>query len=910
MTPGPGAGPAVMGGPVPAGGSLVDELRRRASVLSWFEVEWLGMDPSTERYDDAVADLLLSDAQRTRVDGARRWRVGDDVRRAAAREGWASLRSAWAAVARRPDDEVQRVIDRLVGEGRPVELAGAPRERLEAVGVVSRWFEALGPPVPAHAEVEGGIRFQAMLDPLRAVASEHFRDRADELRRLGEVAPAGGDVVVLMGRGGIGKSALLGRHLLAAAEAGSRVCYLNFDHAALDPLSPASLVAEMATQLSWQVGAAAQPELERVVMEAGYLARNLDSGTLGASRTLNVEAERWRPLLDQMAAVLRNDARDLVVAFDTIEEAQRRDWTLSSLRRLVDAAAGALPRCTVVASGRSGGEHVGGRTIELQGLPRDDAGALLVALLEGSGTAVSPEERDAVLDVVGTSPLCVRLAAGLLRASPDGLGPFRGLRLNQAAVEGELYRRLLGHIPDDTVRKLAHPGLTLRRITPDLIQRVLARPCGVAVPDADRARELFEKLAAEGMLVERGFDDGGPVLLHRSDIRPLMLEQQLATAERDVVERIHRAAVRYYAADPTVAGRIEELYHRLMLSQARSTIDRRWVPEAAAALVQARAELPPSARAYLLDKDPSVEDAFSPAELDEVADENRRAVLERQVERLVASGAVDEALAALERYRAADGSSLLPVIELQVNELLGRFETALAIAEHEQDRLAGSGNKEAVVELALHRARLWERLGALRQAAEHLAGLLAEVERSSRGRADDGMRLRLVVALLRLDRFDAAAAGRDVLVGKAVELFGRLGRRRLLADMALLRDLGAELGADAPPEVLRLVLEAGAVEDRDGSLAEALAQWDAELSRKRGRDHGVLAELVELAEEPQEAGAWHTWIEHRGASKAASALGVMVGQFEGEVTTELRGSITRELRQQSDAAHDFGVSDA
>ena len=50
---------------------------------------------------------------------------------------------------------------------------------------------------------------------------------------------------------------------------------------------------------------------------------------------------------------------------------------------------------------------------------------------------------------------------------------------------------------------MAHPGLVLRRVTPDLILKVLAQPCGIEVPDEETARELFDELAREVSLVTK-----------------------------------------------------------------------------------------------------------------------------------------------------------------------------------------------------------------------------------------------------------------------------------------------------------------------------------------------------------------------------------------------------------------------
>ena len=66
---------------------------------------------------------------------------------------------------------------------------------------------------------------------------------------------------------------------------------------------------------------------------------------------------------------------------------------------------------------------------------------------------------------LGTSPLTLRLVAATLQRSGDLDDDLLDLKLWEGRIDGELYRRLLDHIKDKEVQKLAHPGLTVRRIT-------------------------------------------------------------------------------------------------------------------------------------------------------------------------------------------------------------------------------------------------------------------------------------------------------------------------------------------------------------------------------------------------------------------------------------------------------------
>ena len=144
---------------------------------------------------------------------------------------------------------------------------------------------------------------------------------------------------------------------------------------------------------------------------------------------------------------------------------------------------------------------------------------------------------------------------------------YRAARLvGESLVQGMLYDCILFNIDDKDVKKLAHPGLALRYLTADIIDRALAGPCKLELPPPGPAREaevqrLFEALQRYASLVV----PDGPGLRHRADVRRAML----ASLDHDkpaLVREIDRGAVRYHQeneqANPRVA-RAEKIYHRL-----------------------------------------------------------------------------------------------------------------------------------------------------------------------------------------------------------------------------------------------------------------------------------------------------------------------------------------------------------
>ncbi|HEY9228594.1 MAG TPA: hypothetical protein VIP11_18210, partial [Gemmatimonadaceae bacterium] len=164
-------------------------------------------------------------------------------------------------------------------------------------------------------------------------------------------------------------------------------------------------------------------------------------------------------------------------------------------------------------------------------------------------------------------------------------------------IQGQLYRRILDHIHDPDVRALAHPGMVMRRVTPDVIKRVLAPVCGLRGVTTERASQLFEALGAETALV--GIEQDG-ALKYREDVRQPVLEL-LARDKPDEVRAIHAAAVEYYVANgiDTPIDRAEEIYHRLMLQEGRETVLARWVDGVERFLADAIPEIPATQRIWI-----------------------------------------------------------------------------------------------------------------------------------------------------------------------------------------------------------------------------------------------------------------------------------------------------------------------
>ncbi|MFD0428169.1 hypothetical protein ACFQ60_08410 [Streptomyces zhihengii] len=233
----------------------------------------------------------------------------------------------------------------------------------------------------------------------------------------------------------------------------------------------------------------------------------------------------------------------------------------------------------------------GTESLELRGFDQ----ALALDFLRhhtGGGEESGGDFLPGVVRRFGTNPLSLKLVAEVIRqGGPGALDDPASRRqlsllMDPEQLQGALYQRILDHLGDPALRRIASPGLTVRRVTPDVIREVLAGPCGLGDVDPVRAHDLFRLLRAEASLVEDV--PGREAVVHRPDVRRAML-LLLRRDDPALMRRIDKKAYRYYhrlgrqETDPAlvVEHRAEELYHRMALDQLAGTLDGRWLDAAA-----------------------------------------------------------------------------------------------------------------------------------------------------------------------------------------------------------------------------------------------------------------------------------------------------------------------------------------
>ncbi|MBP0482221.1 AAA family ATPase [Sagittula salina] len=610
---------------------------RAAALLAWYDPYSTGGKP---RDPEETEDLTAIGRPVTRPPGA--WSLHPLTRRRLLQrfDSRDDARALLAAQTDAPDIPVQRGIALLLAGPEAVTRAMTEADPQVLAGLVQArgWLDgvpALSDGLPGTETLTQSLQEARRSEPLRKLVGSHFSGRGDILDQLRQYIEAPGgeqDILFLYGPGGIGKSSVLAKFALDARQSGllDAVVYLNLDRAVLRAEEPLTLLEDMLLQIRGQI-AGAEDTLAPAIENVSHLLQQLTADTADTSLLESVMTfsggRAWESVLDDTIRRLNAlaVARPMLVMVDTFELAwnQGRE-VVSEIWRLGQRLAHDVPQLRIVAAGRVTEPGFTANAVPLQALEKTDVARILA---EALGQDPDPALIDAVHDGTDGYPLMVRLTA--IDIAQQGAEAFsdpeaRARLVAQLRDRGRmafLTGRVLNQITDPMVRRLASPGLALRRITVPAIHQILAGPC--ALPLAEIAKEalhqrgenpggrsqttrehlgaeaLFARLAAQlDLVTPDDSDPGGPALVHRRDVRALMLpplRQHEAARAREIDDR----AVAFYAGQPGRRARAEEIYHRLWRGDTPEVLSDRWSGAAAPYLADALPELPDPARDWL-----------------------------------------------------------------------------------------------------------------------------------------------------------------------------------------------------------------------------------------------------------------------------------------------------------------------
>jgi cellulose synthase operon protein C len=680
-----------------------------ASVLSEFDPEAL---LAARPVDESLLRSLLEHSTAVGDGEGLRWRLNADVRKAALRRlgNRPAMMRAAAANRQAGSDPLQAALDAAFSE-KQGPLSAQSAEELAHTLQVSEWLFDVLDGLPDPDDVRRALRLAYLLQPFRHLVGTHFAGRKDELQRLRDyvgVLAAGSKVevvrrtvrgafgikerppLVIHGVGGVGKSTLIAKFILEhgdpAAPPTIPFAYLDFDRPGIAAEEPASILVEAADQLGIQQPQRSGDWAANRSHWIGLLADERRS--LGAASRKGKEPPPAAPrarkaVLDEFAQMFGSSfghELPLLLVLDTFEEVQyRSDAFVDELWRFLDELQRRVPSLRTVLAGRAPLEGKKTDELALTGFDRVSAAAFLEN--QGIDHAMAAE----LSRRLDGNPLTLRLAAEVVRQDPEALsaissmashGLFRAVQ--QGVIQGVLYKRILDHIHEEDVRKLAHPGLVVRRITPEVLQDVLAGPCGVVVETREEAARLFEALRREVTLVRPA--EGG-ALEHRSDVRRVMLPL-LRRTRPEAVLAINQAAVAYYERRRGVINRAEEIYHRLALGQPAGEVDKRWVSGIEDRLRGAVDELPPSGQTFLASR---VGVTLDPAVWALASEEENRRRLAQEASDLIQVQQFEAARKALASVELGDRGFTLGLLDARAAFLLGDLEGARLAADSTLD---------------------------------------------------------------------------------------------------------------------------------------------------------------------------------------------------------------------------------
>lgn len=637
---------------------------------------------------EADGDLLALAAHcYTRYDGG--WELHLHRRRDALNELWQKGEIAAALDCNPHEKSLQSDLLKALSQSHPLPFESiANYPTLLAAIDVADWLVGVDAELfnidRAHAAVE---RYER-IEPLRKLVGKHFRGRKDELDTLNDHtrdAQSDTPILTVWGIGGAGKSTILGKHLLGLGEGNVLPppwAYVDFDDPAVDPTDQRGILEHIARHLGLLYAGA----------EVGDDAQDLDDAFIGLESASSTDYRReidfavdttdsneTRSLVEALSAAIDDLPMEpsLLLVLDTFEQVQvRGNYAVDRVRELIDEILDVIPYARIVVSGRGDvSQWVDARDLKIGDLDPESADQVLLAL-----GVEKPESRKIVIEELGTNPLTLRLIADGIKSGRLAEEDLKELVVGARSIQlqGHLYTRILGHIKDGEIRRLAHPGLIVRRVSRGVIADVLAEICEITV---DRIPRLLEKLPLNVALFEpdESMPDEGPALRHRQDVREKMLALMVEDpAWRIQLATIHDRAIEHYANFDHPIARAEELYHRLMREDELVDLDPLWSEEIAASLSRSWDDpLPHRARLWLGARVGRLEDTAD-VEL-RVAD--RELGVAREVRSHMLSKDFDGALSLLASATERSAGSPLFALEARALTALGRHAESLDVAE-------------------------------------------------------------------------------------------------------------------------------------------------------------------------------------------------------------------------------------
>ncbi len=849
------------------------------------------------------------------------WQLRPSVRRQALmrlyKEG--KIIEALEANTDRVQDEQQKLYEQVL-RNKMINIDGMSRIKLVDLSLIIEWVKDILPEIEETSRrIKRAIPLADLLAPLHRLA-DVFVGRRTELKGLEQyigVVPSTTSRIkaatrfitelfidieknppfLIYGPGGVGKSTLLAKFILDNTTNNDKeplpFAYLDIDKAVIDVEWPESFVIEAARQLSTQ----SPEQRDEFILLKNELERmrwNYDLVEISKSH------DSSRYATETFGKIVSKIKTPVLLVIDTFEEAQfLGEDVVHVIWRLLAELQRVAPNLRTVVMGRTQVKEYPVRELMLTELSRDEGRELLGNELQNLDT--DEKTRDIIIDEIintaGLNPLSLQLALTIVKQ--QGIEKLKKIetknifymRLREEVIQARLYGRILAQVHDNEVRKLAYPGLIVRRINPDIILSVLAGPCQLKIETWDQANDLFERLRDEGALMTQDLDNDS--LVHRADVRKLMLEDLKSKVPAGTVRALHDLAIQYYNKKTDLISRAEEIYHRLSRGDDPEKIAARWIEGLEPRLRNALEELPVDARIWLSGRLGVTPEANL---LKKAGLEKWEEITARSVQRLLSN---DSAAIALELMRVRSDrtpTSRLYRLELEALRLLGLYEEALFTVNKALAALPSSASSEFAHMLLLQATLVNEALNKIDEAIEYIKeaekllgdplGYPIEAIRiyithirllRKKGQSEDRERSVLIKRVMRMVVQDGEKIS-DFELNELIEK--KIGfklnatvTRSLRSSPALLQELVAELGK-VVSQLIRYALDYIGIDLRNDMqknlLANAFKNWNDQLASFSQSGPGELVERSGITSNSVDS--WLTYINKNTGRTLGSAI--------------------------------------
>jgi hypothetical protein len=720
-----------------------------------------------------------------------------------------SIMSAINANPIRPDTVLQNTFIKVI-QGNNFDISQLKADELAAFSTVTDWLEGtdLAKDMPSTEMLRQRINRQRDQDKLLNLTGDSFTGREKEIKTvLSHLVSNEPRILLIYGLGGVGKSALLSKVLLSWIEnkdingsSQNTWVRIDLDHSLVEPERPSTLLREAAAQLARQ-----HPDfitiLEDFINDAAKTEARIDYSKMESNSSMDWSQTGLERLTGEFIRILKlginGPNNRLVFWVDTFEEAQFLGKSV--VVKLLNFIVGLVhntPNIRVILSGRTQLEPGISPDFPIDYLPLGDlppnaASTLLGTLVRKVNIAQHEIDNTVITRAVkklGGNPLTLQLAARVIAA--EGQQSLINLgKMKKEVLQRQLYSRILEHIHNPDLQKLAVPGLVVRQITPSVIIQVLAVPCGLGQINENKAEQLMEEFGKEITLVDEDLENKS--LRYRQDIRQLTLSA-MPREMNLVICQIDELAVEFWQKRPGISARAEEIYHRLRLKHPISQLADRWDPAAAPLLRSTLDELPVNSaqRIWLAGMLNAVVDDSS-LEMASQTEWEQQAAIEAQ--RHLVEGKPQKAIDILQKRSKRILGSKLYAIESRAHLFLGNSKKAISKA-WVGITACRDGQKDEAVDLALLVAYINERNRNFHEAFEAVDAA-SEIAKQS---GKPILKLSSGLRQLRLQRVSQLLVKQTISKASLIALASDIGPNILASHPSLLRELAAELGQDEP----------------------------------------------------------------------------------------------------------------